>query len=106
MHEYCKLIDLLKFISESNLDGVLSETTKLIKILLTIPMTTTESECCFWTLKTIKTFLRSTMNQERLNALAMISTEKNFLTSHPEIKEKVIDFFSQNKTRRMDFIFK
>ena len=36
MHEYCKLIELLKFILENNLDDVLSEITKLIKILLTI----------------------------------------------------------------------
>ena len=100
------IADLLKCILENNLDDVLSEITKIIKILLTIPMTTSEPERCFSTLKKIKTFLRSTMNQERLNALAMISMEKNFFTSHTNIKEKVIDLFAQNKTRRMDFIFK
>ena len=99
MHGYFRLIDLLKFILENNLDGALSEITKLIKILLTIPMTTSEPERCFSTLKRLKTFLRSTMNQERLNALAMISTEKNFFNSHPNINEKVIDLFAQNKTR-------
>jgi hypothetical protein len=52
-----------------------------------------------------KSFLKSTMNSERLNALAVLSMEKNFL-SHPEIKEKIIDLFVQIKTRRMDFIFK
>ena len=47
------------------------------------------------------------MNSERLNALAVLSIEKELLGSHPEIKEKVINlFFSQMKTRRMDFIFK
>lgn len=106
MHEYCKLIDLLKFILENNLDGVLSEITKLIRILLTIPMTTSEPERCFSMLERIKTFLRSTRSQERLSALAMLSTEKHFLTSHLDIKEKVVNLFAQNKTRRMDFIFK
>ena len=106
MHEYCKLIELLQFIVENNLEAVLSELTKLIKILLTIPMTTSEPERCFSTLKRIKTFLRSTMNNDRLNALAVLSIEKKFLNMNPQIKEKIIDLFAQSKTRRMDFIFK
>lgn len=106
MHKYCKLIDLLKLITENNLADVLGEMTKLIKILLTIPMTTSEPERCFSTLNRIKTFLRSTMNQERLNALAVISIEKIFVNSTSDINEKVIDLFAQIKTRRMDFIFK
>jgi hypothetical protein len=52
-----------------------------------------------------KNFLRSTMNSKRLNALAVLSMEKNFLSCHPEIKERIIDFFVQIKSRRMDFIF-
>jgi hypothetical protein len=57
-------------------------------------------------IKKIDTFLRSTINSERLNALAVLSMEKNFLSCHPEIKEKIVDLFAQIKTRRMDFIFK
>ena len=106
MHEYSKLMDLLKLIIENNLDEVLSETTKLIKILLTIPMTTSEPERCFSTLNRIKSFLRSTMNQERLNALAIISIEKKFFNNNQEIKEKIINLFVQNKKRRFDFTFK
>ena len=56
IHEFCKLIELLKFILENNVDNVLSEITKLIEILLTIPMTTSEAECCLSTLKRIKPF--------------------------------------------------
>jgi len=63
-------------------------------------------ERCFSTLKIIKTFLRSTLNTERLNALAVLSMEKKFLSSHPEIREKIINLFVQSKTRRMDFVFK
>ena len=106
MHEYGNLMALLKFILENNLDDVLSEITKLIKILLTIPMTTSEPERCFSTLKRIKTFLRSTISQERLNALAVVATEKRFFNSLPNINEKVIDLFARNKNRRMDFTFK
>ena len=32
--------------------------------------------------------------------------ENNFLSSHLEIKEKIINLFAQIKTRRVDFVFK
>lgn len=106
LHEFSKLSELLKIVNENNLGDVLCEFTKLIKILLTIPMTTAEPERCFSTLKRVKTFLRSTMMQERLNALAMISIEKLSINNMPGLNEKVIDLFAQNKNRRMDFLFK
>ena len=49
--------------------------------------------------------IRRIMNQDRLNALAIISTEKKLLKSRTDISENVIDLFARNKTR-MDFIFK
>jgi hypothetical protein len=54
---------------ENNLQDTFSETVSLLKILITTPMTTAESERCFSTLKKIKTFLRNPMAQDRLNAL-------------------------------------
>uniref|UniRef100_H3BCV1 DUF4371 domain-containing protein n=1 Tax=Latimeria chalumnae TaxID=7897 RepID=H3BCV1_LATCH len=63
-------------ILENNLQDTFSETMKLLQILITTPMTTVESERCFSTLKRIKTFLKNTMNQDRLNALALLSMEK------------------------------
>ena len=44
--------------------------------------------------------------QERLNALAMISVEKISMNNMPGLNEKVIDLFAQNRNRRMDFLFK
>ncbi len=76
MHNYERFIDLLKFITENNLVDVLEELSNLIKISLTTPMTTSEAERCFSTLKRIKTLLTITMNNKRLNGLAMISIEK------------------------------
>ena len=69
-------------------------------------MTTVEPERCFSTLKRVKTFLGSTMTQERLNALATISIQKIFINNMPGLNEKVIDLFAQNKNRRMDSLFK
>ena len=69
-----KLLDLLHSLSSDQLrQDVFPELIKLLKIVLTIPMTTAEPKCCFSTLKRIKTFLQSTMNTDRLSALAMIA---------------------------------
>ncbi|GBO00777.1 hypothetical protein AVEN_181669-1 [Araneus ventricosus] len=68
-------ISLLQFIIENNLQTMLSETYKLLKIIVIIPMTTAEAERCFSTLKRVKTFLRSTMSEDRLSALPMLSIE-------------------------------
>ena len=43
------------------------------RILLTIPVTVASGERSFSKLKFIKSYLRSTMSQERLNGLAMLS---------------------------------
>ena len=46
---------------------MLSEVDKLIKLYLTIPVTTATAERTFSALKRVKTYLRSSMTQERLN---------------------------------------
>jgi len=68
-------------------------------------MTTAEPERCFSTMKIIKTFLRSTMSEERLSALAMLSVGKNLLKSS-NFNEKVMEAFVLRKDRRMDFTYK
>lgn len=98
-------LTLLKCIYENNLETVLPESVKLLRIICTIPMTTAESERCFSTLKRIKTFTRNTMKEERLSALAMCSIEKALLNV-PNFNELVIDHFAEGKERRMDFIYK
>lgn len=107
LHRFKGLTELLKLLHENNLsNNVFSEITKLIKILITTPMTTAEPERCFSSLKRIKTYLRNTMNQERLTALSMISMEKNMIANIPNFNQKVIEQFCSDKNRRMDFIFK
>ena len=74
---------------ENNLQDIFSKTVSPLHILIITAMTTAKSERCFFTLKRIKTFLRSTFNaQYHQNALAMLSMEKNlietFLTCYSE----------------------
>ncbi|CAH1106263.1 unnamed protein product [Psylliodes chrysocephalus] len=101
------LLVLYDFISQNiELSETFSETLKLIKILITIPMASAEAERCFSTLKRIKTFLRNTMCQKRLSALAMLSKERDLIESIPDFNQRVIDKFATTKDRRMDFLFK
>jgi len=99
-------INLLKFLIDNNLQTIFSATFNLLQIIITIPMTTAEAERNFSTLKRIKTFLRSSMNEERLSALAMLSIEKKFIDNIVNFNDEVVDKFSAIKTRRMDFIYK
>ncbi|CAH2005532.1 unnamed protein product [Acanthoscelides obtectus] len=66
---------LLKFLIQNSLEETLKETKKLLEIIVTTPMSTSEAERDFSTLKRIKTFLRNTMTQDRLTALSMLSIE-------------------------------
>ena len=49
------------------------------KILLTIPVTVVSAERSFSKLKLIKSYIRSTMSQERLKGLIILSIEKHML---------------------------
>ncbi|KAF4529478.1 hypothetical protein B566_EDAN017765 [Ephemera danica] len=99
-------VALLKFIISEGLDCIFSETVKLIKIVITMPMSTAEAERCFSTLKRIKTFLRNTMDQDRLNALAVLTIEKSLLLRMPNFNEKVIKKFASKKDRRIPLFHK
>ncbi|XP_030612064.1 zinc finger MYM-type protein 1-like [Archocentrus centrarchus] len=101
----CGAVGLLQLFMENNLEEVFSETVTLLKIFITTPMTTAEAERCFSTLKRIKTFLRNSMTQDRLNALAMLSMEKRLVTEMTDFNKNVIEKFAGQKERRAKFMF-
>lgn len=73
------VFNLHQLIVKNGLEHSLAEVNCLLKIILTTPMTTSEPERCFSTLKRIKTFLRSTMSEDRLSALGMLSAGKDVI---------------------------
>nr|CAI5824291.1 unnamed protein product [Callosobruchus analis] len=73
---------------------------KALIILSTIPCTTATVERSFSTLRRVKTWLSSTMGEERLTGLCLMSVHRNYLKDNSEFIEKiVIDKFSANPRR-------
>ncbi|XP_039045651.1 uncharacterized protein LOC120185532 [Hibiscus syriacus] len=68
------------------------------RVLLTIPVTVASAERSFSKMKLLKSYLRSTMSQERLNGLALIAIENDLLESL-DYKELVNNFASKNARR-------
>ena len=54
---------------------------KLIRLLLVVPATSCTAECSFSALRRLKTWLRSTMTQSRLNAIALCHVHQEVLDS-------------------------
>jgi hypothetical protein len=67
------------------------------RLLLTLPISVASCERSFSKLKLIKTYLRSTMSQERLSSLAMLSIEHGYINQN--IKDQVTRDFVQRRQR-------
>jgi len=77
--------------------NVLPNIKLLLQLFATLPVTSATPERTFSTLKLLKNYLRSTMNEERLNGLAMAKINK----SEKITEEEVIKVFSSKSHRRL-----
>ncbi len=68
-------LELLTFVIENKYTEIFPNIYIGLRIYLTLPVTVASAERSFSKLKLIKTYLRSTMAQDRLNALAILSVE-------------------------------
>ena len=73
---------------------------QLLKVLATIPITTCQCERCISRLMIIKTYMRSTMTEERLNGLALLSIHRDIDLNMDDI----INRFARKNERRMSLI--
>jgi hypothetical protein len=110
---YMELGFLQDFIPQENMDpvGILDflkqhdyfpNAAIAYRVLLTIPVTVASAERSFSKLKLLKSYLRSTMKQERLNALAIITLECDMLEKI-DYESIIEDFISKNTKRMMFF---
>ena len=73
-----------------------------VEILLTIPVTVASAEMSFSKLKLLKSYLRSTMTQERLNGLATIVI-KNDIMKEINYEDIIKDLIFKNTIRMLPF---
>ena len=96
--ELDEIIDVLRELSP--LRAAFPLLVKLIQIALTIAVSTAHCERSFSALKRIKSYLRSTMTQQRLVDLAILSIERE-LSQSLSLDNVVNQFASQDKNRRI-----
>ena len=78
---------------------------KFIQLVLTIPVSSAQAERTFSCLKRVKTYLRSTMLQQRLNNLCMLSIERE-LADSCLLKNltAVVNKFAETGNRRLNLL--
>jgi len=72
----------------------------LLTILGTLPVSTATSERSFSTMRRLKTYLRSSIGNERMTELALLSIHKNRQID----REKFMNDFVASSNRRSDFV--
>ena len=88
---------ILPFLIDNDMDRAFPNLAILYRIYLTIPISSAKPERTFNRLKLIKSFLRSSMGEERLSNLALLCIERDI-----EIDiNKVIAKFAKDKNRQM-----
>lgn len=92
-------LEVLSIVKNSN--GSFPNINVTLRILLTIPVTSSSAERSFSKLKIIKNYLRNRISQERLCGLSMISIEKAI--SDTINYDKIIDDFTAAKSRKKLF---
>lgn len=106
LHDICKqrkiqlasLSDVVGVLQDGALRAILPDCVKLVRIVLTAPATSCTAERSFSVLRRLKTWLRSTLTQERLSQGAV-------LASHPEkldaldVEKEMREFVSQTPQR-------
>ncbi|KAK4872027.1 hypothetical protein RN001_016151 [Aquatica leii] len=92
---------VLLYIVQQKLEDCVPNVVVSLRILLTLPVSMASGERSFSKLKLIKTYLRSTMSQNRLVDLATISIECDY-ASTLELKE-LVESFARKKARKIKF---
>ena len=101
MQKPSSIVELTKIIEPFK--EVFHELFRLCKIAIAIPVRTASCERSFSTLKLVKTYLRSTMDDDRLSNLGVLSVESRRAKSL-DLEEFVNRFAANHKHRRIQLL--
>ncbi|KAL4107535.1 hypothetical protein QTP88_017867 [Uroleucon formosanum] len=93
--------EMLNFIYKNKLQDAYPNISVAYQIYLTMPVTSASCERSFSKLKLIKTYLRSTTEQARLNHLSILSIENKI--ARQINYEDIINDFAAKKARKVNF---
>ena len=94
-------MEILNHLKEKKLEEVFPNMWMALRIAVTLPVTVTSAERSFSKLKLLKTYLRSTMSQARLNGLALMSVNQE--VSSQISFDDAINTFAIRKSRIVKF---
>ena len=91
---YMTVSEMLQTMHENDLFDMFPEFSSVVHILAVIPATSCSAERSFSGLCRLKTYLRSTMGQQRVSNIALINTEREYANSvvNKDI-DRIIDIF-------------
>ena len=101
LDDFESVVDYLK--EEKAFSSIIREIKKLLTIVLTSPVSSCTAERSFSGLRRLKTYLRSRMSQERLNAGALMHVHKD-VVEKIQIDELLDDFILRSTVRKNTFI--
>lgn len=81
---------------------LLSQVTKLVRLLLVMPATNAQSKPSFSAVRRIKSYLRTTMTQQHLNHLMLLYVHRDY-TDRLNLVDVANDFIAGNEHRREVF---
>ncbi|XP_025192119.1 zinc finger MYM-type protein 1-like [Melanaphis sacchari] len=100
----CRSMDIIDLLEHSNI--FFPSITIALEIFLSLPATSCTAERSFSTLRRVKTWLRSTTCEERLNGLCMLSVHRERINIRKEkFIEQLIIRFAIEQPRRLQFLF-
>ena len=95
---------MVKTMYQNGLHYILPVLYKVISILATIPATSCSAERSFSVLRGIKTFLRSTIRQNRLSGIDVINIERKYANKTTQNDmQRIIDIFGCRSNRSSYF---
>jgi hypothetical protein len=96
----CTPLSMSKFLREEKLEDTFPNVDIALRMYLCTAVSNCSAERSFSTLKRIKSYLRSTLKEEKLNSLAILNIEAEILNGEDFGFEQLIEEFSVIKARR------
>jgi hypothetical protein len=103
-NQFSNIFDIKQYIQELSQTekDLIREVILVMKLILVMPATNSSSERSFSCMRRVKTYLRSTMKQERLNSLMVLHVHKDHTDNLP-LLEIANDFTSKSDRRKQLF---